>query len=39
MPERDAGKAGTERRFEKPKAIDPDSPFAKLAALKDKLGK
>ncbi len=26
-------------RFEKPKAIDPDSPFAKLAALKDKLGK
>ncbi|WP_156419439.1 helicase-related protein [Aureimonas sp. AU12] len=39
MPERDAGKAGTERRFDKPKAIDPDSPFAKLAALKDKLGK
>ncbi|WP_425349888.1 helicase-related protein [Mangrovicella endophytica] len=33
-----AAEAG-QRRFEKPRAIDPDSPFAKLAALKDKLGK
>ncbi|KQT47437.1 helicase [Aureimonas sp. Leaf454] len=34
--------AGEPRRFETSKAparIDPDSPFAKLAALKDKLGK
>ncbi|WP_152047280.1 helicase-related protein [Aureimonas psammosilenae] len=36
---------GGERRFDKPqsqaapKRIDPDSPFAKLAALRDKLGK
>ncbi|GGE21072.1 DEAD/DEAH box helicase [Aureimonas endophytica] len=38
--------AGEPRRFDKPqgqppkpRAIDPDSPFAKLAALRDKLGK
>ncbi|MBB3997312.1 helicase-related protein [Aureimonas pseudogalii] len=37
--ERDAAGSGGERRVEKPRAIDPDSPFAKLAALKDKLGK
>ncbi len=38
-PERDASRSvgAEQRRPDKPKPIDPDSPFAKLAALKDKL--
>ena len=36
-PERPQG--GKPQREVKPQRIDPDSPFAKLAALKDKMGK